>query len=272
MDVYPDALAAQGVVESGSRVFQLLGWLALKERVHAASIVALGPRAARRIDRPQAQWTPLWGPERASEEAARQMRRARGWGDEMVLLYSGNLGLGHRFGEFLEAARRLGPRRAPMGLLRDRRPTPRGRARRERHGLARPNRARGPGRARRARGPSAVRPGAPGQPLRRLAGHHRPQQSDRQLLCRKAGDLRRRARQRGRRLDSRIRRRLAHRRGGRRGSARGDPGSLARRALAAWDGRASVRRDALRPPGSTPSASAWPSRAPLAGRADRIAR
>ncbi len=109
MDVYPDALAAQGVVKRGSRVFQLLGWLARKERVHAASIVALGPRAARRIDQPQAQSTSLWGPERASEEAARRLRRARGWGDELILLYSGNLGLGHRFGEFLEAARRLGP-------------------------------------------------------------------------------------------------------------------------------------------------------------------
>jgi len=109
MDVYPDALAAQGVVKRGSRVFQLLGWLARKERVHAASIVALGPRAARRIDQSQAQSTSLWGPERASEEAARRLRRARGWGDELILLYSGNLGLGHRFGEFIEAARRLGP-------------------------------------------------------------------------------------------------------------------------------------------------------------------
>jgi glycosyltransferase involved in cell wall biosynthesis len=38
------------------------------------------------------------------------MRARRGWGDDdLVLLYSGNMGRGHRFGEFLEAARHFGP-------------------------------------------------------------------------------------------------------------------------------------------------------------------
>jgi glycosyltransferase involved in cell wall biosynthesis len=36
------------------------------------------------------------------------LRKARGWGDdELVVMYSGNMGLGHRFGEILAAARAL---------------------------------------------------------------------------------------------------------------------------------------------------------------------
>ena len=77
------------------------------------------------------QWVPLWGTsnfelrtsdiERRREEgeewrgadAALQassvaLRRQRGWADEdLVVMYSGNMGLGHRFGEILAAAREL---------------------------------------------------------------------------------------------------------------------------------------------------------------------
>jgi len=54
---------------------------------------------------------PLWAAEGLSPWPARTpnpCRDERGWGrEELVLLYSGNLGLGHRFGEFLTAAERL---------------------------------------------------------------------------------------------------------------------------------------------------------------------
>ena len=53
-------------------------------------------------------WVPFDEPVPAAE-AALARRRARGWGlDDLVLLYSGNMGLGHRMGEFLEAAGRSG--------------------------------------------------------------------------------------------------------------------------------------------------------------------
>ena len=38
-----------------------------------------------------------------------KLRAQRGWSQqETVFLYSGNMGVGHRFGEFLETAKRLG--------------------------------------------------------------------------------------------------------------------------------------------------------------------
>ena len=59
-----------------------------------------------------ATWVPLWSdPQLAPwpENKPNPLRAERGWGaNEVVFLYSGNMGLGHRFNEFLEAARRLG--------------------------------------------------------------------------------------------------------------------------------------------------------------------
>jgi len=49
------------------------------------------------------------------------LRAKRGWrDDERVVMYSGNMGLGHRFGEFLEAARRLGVRSGQLAAGADR--------------------------------------------------------------------------------------------------------------------------------------------------------
>jgi len=43
---------------------------------------------------------------RTTDPAALALRRQRGWGDdELVVMYSGNMGLGHRFGEILTVAR-----------------------------------------------------------------------------------------------------------------------------------------------------------------------
>jgi len=48
-------------------------------------------------------------PDPQSTNPALALRRARGWGDDdVVVMYSGNMGLGHRFGEILEAAGGLG--------------------------------------------------------------------------------------------------------------------------------------------------------------------
>jgi colanic acid biosynthesis glycosyl transferase WcaI len=59
------------------------------------------------------EWVPLWSDSEMAgwpENEPNPLRAQRGWGpNETVFLYSGNMGLGHRFTEFLEAARRLGP-------------------------------------------------------------------------------------------------------------------------------------------------------------------
>jgi colanic acid biosynthesis glycosyl transferase WcaI len=58
------------------------------------------------------QWVPLWSdPEMKPwpENEPNPLRAERGWSaGETVFLYSGNMGLGHRFTEFLAAAKRLG--------------------------------------------------------------------------------------------------------------------------------------------------------------------
>jgi colanic acid biosynthesis glycosyl transferase WcaI len=59
------------------------------------------------------EWVPLWSDPVLRPWAPgtpNALRRTRGWDDsDFVVMYSGNMGLGHRFGEFLGAAERLGP-------------------------------------------------------------------------------------------------------------------------------------------------------------------
>jgi glycosyltransferase involved in cell wall biosynthesis len=127
MDIYPDVLAAHGLLRRGSATFRFLEARARAQLRGAAAVIALGPFMARALesrvgDAARVAWVPLWG-EDASGAAApaevAEMRRSRGWKDgELVLLYSGNMGRGHRLVEFLEAAGRLGasgPRWAFLG-------------------------------------------------------------------------------------------------------------------------------------------------------------
>lgn len=55
---------------------------------------------------------PLWSDPTLSpwdQGEPNPLREQRGWNGDLVLLYSGNMGLGHRLNEFLHAARQLGP-------------------------------------------------------------------------------------------------------------------------------------------------------------------
>lgn len=185
MDLYPDVMAAHGMLGETSASYRFLAGLTRwgfngKRR---AAVLTLGPDMAERVGRylgtsnierrtsdvehrtsdvehrtsdvggmamegegqgvsnpqasspgsrlPSIQWVPLWGTsnfelrtsnlERRREEreersgadarlqvSAVALRRQRGWADEdLVVMYSGNMGLGHRFGEILAAAREL---------------------------------------------------------------------------------------------------------------------------------------------------------------------
>ncbi len=117
MDIYPDVLAAHGKFSERSFVFRLLARLTRRELRDSALTVTLGDDMADRIRRrmaelPEAQATveslPLWSePELRpwTEPAPPPFRAEQGWGGrELVLMYSGNMGRGHRFGEFLAAA------------------------------------------------------------------------------------------------------------------------------------------------------------------------
>jgi glycosyltransferase involved in cell wall biosynthesis len=84
----------------------------------ASAVVTLGPAMAERARRyvsadARVDWVPLWSPADLTPWPASTpvpLRAERGWESErLVLMYSGNFGLGHRFSEFLETARQLGP-------------------------------------------------------------------------------------------------------------------------------------------------------------------
>ena len=116
MDLYPDVLVAHGLLGyglPGRLAHRFLAWLTRRELAGALVVLTLGADMAERVkayvgaDGP-VDWVPLWSrvtAEPMNAEAIRARRCACGWGEEeLVLLYSGNMGLGHRFGEFLQAA------------------------------------------------------------------------------------------------------------------------------------------------------------------------
>jgi colanic acid biosynthesis glycosyl transferase WcaI len=119
MDVYPDVLAAHGQLSSTSRMYRLLAWLTRIELKGSPLIVCLGEEMRERIQRhigtgeggPAVESLPLWSdpamvPWSGAEPPS--FRREQGWlADDLVLMYSGNMGRGHRFAEFLEAASQL---------------------------------------------------------------------------------------------------------------------------------------------------------------------
>jgi colanic acid biosynthesis glycosyl transferase WcaI len=135
MDLYPDVMVAHGMLREGGLGQRLLAGLAAFGfgGRRCAAVVTLGPDMAARVTthlragaRPVA-WVPLWGSEEEGAEMespthqprttpdgsppaspSSALRQRRGWaGHETVVMYSGNMGLGHRFQEILEAARQL---------------------------------------------------------------------------------------------------------------------------------------------------------------------
>lgn len=129
MDLYPDVMSAHGMGKNGVliRILERLTRFQFKGADH---IFALGPTMAESVsvycrrkqkaadicspDHQTARvlWFPLWSNPELSPwptNEPNQLRMDRGWAaSDVVFLYSGNMGLGHRFGEFIEAATRLG--------------------------------------------------------------------------------------------------------------------------------------------------------------------
>jgi glycosyltransferase involved in cell wall biosynthesis len=103
MDLYPDVLAAHGWIRTGGPVFRLLAAAARRSLKRASLVLTLGPFMAVRAGHlARSVWVALWA--EANPETP-----SRAWPDEpLVLLWTGNLGRGHRFEDFLAAAERLG--------------------------------------------------------------------------------------------------------------------------------------------------------------------
>jgi glycosyltransferase involved in cell wall biosynthesis len=119
MDLYPDVMYAHGLARREGLIFRLLSKLTTWQFQGADTVLTLGPMMANRVAgycpdraaRGRVRWLPLWSNAElkpCGNPRQNELRRERGWADgEVVLLYSGNMGLGHRFGEFLEVASRL---------------------------------------------------------------------------------------------------------------------------------------------------------------------
>jgi colanic acid biosynthesis glycosyl transferase WcaI len=120
MDLYPDVMFAHKMARDNGLIFRFLRKLTRFQLRGAQAVLSLGPNMAEHVaaytrngePASSVSWVPLWSdPELApwDENRTNSLRAERGWdGKDVVFLYSGNMGLGHRFGEFLEAARRLG--------------------------------------------------------------------------------------------------------------------------------------------------------------------
>jgi len=113
MDLYPDVMVAHGMLEDKSLTHRLLAGLARwgLGGKRCAAVLTLGPdmaeRTGRLLGRGGVSWVPLWSgtddPGAVDGTAVANRRHEMGWADdEMIVMYSGNMGLGHRFAEALE--------------------------------------------------------------------------------------------------------------------------------------------------------------------------
>ncbi len=115
MDLYPHVLVAHGLLRKCGVANRLLSALTRRQWRRSALIVALSPGMAAKIsseltpvEAPKIVTVPLWAPGHLSpwpEGEPNPLRHRRGWSDkDTVLLYSGNMGLGHTVTPFLELA------------------------------------------------------------------------------------------------------------------------------------------------------------------------
>ena len=141
MDLYPDVMVAHRMLGERSLVCRILAGLTRWGfgGKRCAAVLTLGPDMAARVRCRMGaaeaadivQWVPLWGMEETSARpvaasddgagepppgvadpcttvAAQSLRQRRGWGaNELIVMYSGNMGLGHRFTEILTASLEL---------------------------------------------------------------------------------------------------------------------------------------------------------------------
>lgn len=107
MDAYPDVVVAHGLLTERNRLYRLLAWLTRRQLSDARLVLTVSPDMAARLGRyggagARALAIPLWS---AGPQAPAPADPAAGVTRPLRLLYSGNMGLGHRFTEFLNAAR-----------------------------------------------------------------------------------------------------------------------------------------------------------------------
>ncbi len=117
MDLYPDVMVAHGILKEGSMKEKVLRFLSCWGfgGKRNQGVVSLGPDMAEKIMTghgvSQCETIPLWSGialDQSAEEMGQSLRKTRGWEEKTIFLYSGNMGLGHRLGEFLSVAKENG--------------------------------------------------------------------------------------------------------------------------------------------------------------------
>lgn len=112
MDLYPDVMVAHGMLKRNGLMARATGAMTRFSLRGSAGVLAIGPDMADRISAyttSPVDCIPLWGKSAlfaAPDPAAIEMyRTSRGWKvDDIVFMYSGNMGRGHRLSEFLDMA------------------------------------------------------------------------------------------------------------------------------------------------------------------------
>ena len=118
MDLYPDVMLAHGMIKPSGVCQRILSgltrWGFGSDR--CASVLSIGPDMANRV-RPYLKqnedtpWVPLWSSGSVSipkQDEISHLRKSRGWNEgDLVIMYSGNMGLGHLFDEILEVASKV---------------------------------------------------------------------------------------------------------------------------------------------------------------------
>ena len=117
MDLYPDVMVAHEILKEGSikgKVLRSLSRCGFGGKRNQGT-VSLGPDMAERVVNghgvSDCEVIPLWSGialDQSVEELGLSLRKTRGWEEKTVFLYSGNMGLGHRLGEFLSLAKENG--------------------------------------------------------------------------------------------------------------------------------------------------------------------
>ena len=103
-DIYPDVALNLGYIKAGGIIDRVVGWLADSSRTHADGILSLGKCMTLRLVRRGISATHMYLTENWSNSEAIHPLPRPGDPNELVLLYSGNLGLAHDVRTFALAA------------------------------------------------------------------------------------------------------------------------------------------------------------------------
>ncbi|MFT5494895.1 MAG: colanic acid biosynthesis glycosyl transferase WcaI [Kiritimatiellia bacterium] len=118
MDLYPDVAVLDGLLKSNSLLARMLTRISRFSLCKADGVIVIGRDMAQRVSEMGVSEARIhlvsnWTDEHAIQPLDRgtnPFRLAHGWGDRLVLMYSGNIGISHWFDDFLELARRFSDR------------------------------------------------------------------------------------------------------------------------------------------------------------------